>query len=230
MKEHPILMNGEMVVATLDGRKTQTRRVIGLNMTTLPNHEGRISDNGVLQFRCPPQSIGWSDIFWGNCSPPKSKHNKPIKCPYGQVGDRLYLQEPISIGFGGMGKELGTQFRYINNPEDKMRTVHVSHNYSHSYRPASRMPKYAARTFLEITAIRVERVQDISEGDAKAEGTSPYITIAPEDWAEAGIEINHGHFPSFVTLWESINKKRGYGWEKNPWVWVVEFKKENPHE
>ncbi len=79
------------------------------------------------------------------------------KPPLGVVGDRLYVKEEISIGFGGMGKELGTQFRYINNPEDKMRTVHVSYPYNHSYRSARDMPRYAARFFYEITGVRVEQ-------------------------------------------------------------------------
>ncbi len=78
------------------------------------------------------------------------------KAPYA-VGDIVYVKEPISIGFGGCGKELGTQFRYINNPEDEMRTVHVSYPYSHSYRSARNMPRYAARYFYEITGVSVEQ-------------------------------------------------------------------------
>ena len=75
------------------------------------------------------------------------------------------------------------------------------------------MPRWASRILLEITAVRVERAQDISVNDARMEG-SP--------WDEHGFRSEHR--PWFIALWDSINAKRGYGWDVNPWVWVVEFK------
>jgi hypothetical protein len=73
------------------------------------------------------------------------------------------------------------------------------------------MPRWASRISLEVTGVRVERVQDISNEDSQAEGVDPSI-----------------HAPSFAGLWDSINAKRGYGWDVNPWVWVVEFKRWTP--
>ncbi len=80
------------------------------------------------------------------------------------------------------------------------------------WRPSIHMPRWASRITLEVIAVRVERVQDISAWDANQEGL------------EAGTDIKH----RFELLWNSINEKRGYGWDSNPWVWVVEFRTEQP--
>jgi hypothetical protein len=81
------------------------------------------------------------------------------------------------------------------------------------------MPRWASRITLEITGVRVERVQEISERDARAEGIQPVL--------EDGIWSHNGHVlprDGFADLWDSVNAKRGYSWDVNPWVWVLEFK------
>ena len=82
------------------------------------------------------------------------------------------------------------------------------------WRPSIHMPKLAARIWLEITRVQVEKVQDITEADAKAEGAEPVC----------GLDQKPDYRGGFYFLWDSINAKRGFGWDVNPWVWVVEFK------
>ena len=88
------------------------------------------------------------------------------------------------------------------------------------------MPRSASRISLEITAVRVERVQDISEEDAKAEGCQK-VTVLNETNYYPGHEYSHTSsvIDEFKRIWDSINEKRGFGWAKNPWVWVIEFGK-----
>jgi hypothetical protein len=89
------------------------------------------------------------------------------------------------------------------------------------WRPSIHMPRWASRINLEITGIRVERVQDITENDAQSEGVPSY---EPDDFPVAG--ATYGIYKDrFITLWNSINAKRGYGWDVNPWCWCIEFKK-----
>lgn len=157
IEEHPILFSTEMVRAILDGRKTQTRRIIKPQpLKYFP--EGAASNNK------PPRHIWWSFIY-----PTKHGSDTHIyrKCPYGKVGDRLWVKE---------------DYKYLIQ---------------------------MARTFLEITNIRVERVQNISGPDVYNEG-------CPPECASYRMWFSH--------LWNTINAKRGYGWDKNPWVWVIEFK------
>jgi hypothetical protein len=95
-------------------------------------------------------------------------------------------------------------------------------NGNEKWRPSIHMPRWASRITLEVTDVRVERVQEISEEDAKTEGVTP--SIVGEWWDH--LKYRAG----FQTLWNSINEKRGFGWDENPWVWVVEFKKGQPND
>jgi hypothetical protein len=137
------------------------------------------------------------------------------ECPYGLPGDRLWVREtweyddsrPNSYFYRADPAPDG----FIENPEAAWR-----------WRPSIHMPREASRILLEVTAVRVERLQDISVPDALREG------IECDDAEErAMIEaIGDGddrHKEAFANLWDSINAKRGYGWDSNPWVWVVEF-------
>ncbi len=248
MKDRPILFNAEMVRAILEGRKTQTRRVI---KPQPPNH--------------------WPDYFakrahgYTSLSLPEVKYfrsdNTEVKCPYGQPGDRLWVREkwatekrfdftkprflphPYPPGHVCCGMdyatiwysdELKTEKQFLRGPEIHGRV-----------RPSIHMPRWASRITLEVTGVRVERVQEISEGDAKAEGTLTSMDypfddgelLCPSCWGQ-GV---HGAFGAnlgvmevdcyecdtilkrFRILWDSINEKRGYGWDVNPWVWVLEM-------
>ena len=179
MNEKPILFNGEMVRAILGGRKTQTRRVV--------KDQGRVPT--VLQSdgnRLLPKHVpDWFTDY----------------CPYGGHGDRLWVRETHwrAEGEGTGGKVRFLQYK-ATSPDDPP--------LGDRWRPSIHMPRWASRITLEVTGVRVERVQDISNEDVHAEGFAP--------WGDK--------YLSFADLWDSINANRGYGWDANPWVWVVEFK------
>lgn len=194
--DKPILFNAEMVRAILDGRKTQTRRVVKPQPWYEKNYWFYEYKKGCSHY------IG--DVFptehW-------ALENMLPYCPYGQVGDRLWVKEDIFIHCSFAGK---TQISYqATNDSYRMFDFEIEHK--RSFRAALFMSKKFARIFLEVTDIRVERVQDISNEDIRAEGA-----------AEFGCTT---HRLNFQTLWDSINKKRGFGWDVNPWVWCIEFKK-----
>ena len=194
MRERPILFNTEMVQAILEGRKTQTRRVI----------KPQPDDYGLHNHTRFPMSI-CSDLigFWGTVE--ETGEDIEFKCKYGITCDRLYVKET----WRPKGHNFPTGHPYEYQATAEQDGVPVDE----PWKPSIHMPKKAARIWLEITDIRVERVQDISGDGAVAEG----IKSTP-DYA-----IDY-----FASLWDSINQKRGYGWESNPWVWVVEFKRATP--
>lgn len=204
MKERPILMNTENVRAILEGRKTQTRRVI------------------------KPQPKQINDAFDGTWEWKEEGHyfddltlayTLRESCPY-EVGQRLWVRETWAGNylFGIDYKADGYDYGY----DDKMEPII-------KWKPSIHMPKRYARIWLEITDIRVERVQDISEGDAKAEGVAkPYILIKDKFTKVTPVMIEHGEIGTFRfgfgSLCDSINLKSGHGWEVNPWNWVIGFK------
>lgn len=210
-KERPILFSDRMVRAILDGPngpKTQTRRVITPQPIILnPNN---------------PCGVSWAKTSRETiCTHIDGLH---LLCPYGRVGDRLWIREAWAInaicgsdvtvdyrasvseimaGAGGRGGR-----RTISPPTlpTLKRPVHGEiGNTDGVWRPSIHMPRWASRLVLEITKIRVERIQDISDADARAEGVADRA--------------------AFQALWDAINDGRGFGWESNPWVWVVEFKR-----
>lgn len=220
MKEKPILFSTPMVRAILDGRKTQTRRVIN----------PQPSKNLARDFTSAEVTSAWRNGFI------------PIKCPYGQPGDRLWVRETHTFGsvrFEFNSDELGIIDVYYRADEEMVQhTVDNSTAESiqdwverkeivgdgdSNWRPSIHMPKWAARIWLEITGVRVERVQDISEKDARAEGVTSNICIASFEDTAYREEIGHRY--EFANLWASINGKRpGCAWQDNPRVWVIEFK------
>jgi len=191
-KERPILFSGPMVRAILSGRKTQTRRVV----------KDRYID------AAPPVAF--------------FKYLRE-KSPYGQPGDRLWVRErcelttddcepgAMSVRYlaDGEVKDIGTGM-----PDSCPGLVDwINGRWS---RPSIHMPRWASRILLEITAVRVERLNDISEADCIAEGCSGGHGVIP-DYGYHATPFEHYHW-----IWESIN---GAGsWAQNPWVWVVEFK------
>jgi len=197
MKELPILFSGSMVRAILEGRKTQTRRVVRM-----------ISRKG-----CPwcEEKEPYEWIETGN-ELAGYDYRQPCRCiiencPYGQPGDRLWVRE--------------TWWR----PDGRSKRIVYRADYANpgtGWRSPIHMPRWASRITLEITGIRVQRVQEISEEDAKAEGCSKEA-VGAEARALGGM-----HFTArkqFAELWDSINAKRGFGWGLNPFVWVLSFRK-----
>ncbi len=180
MTERPIIFSTPMVVAILAGRKAQTRRVI------VPQPERRLEKTaGALTWRYTDREG----------IDPKSPH---FRAPC-QVGDTLWVRETFSLSPDGPIYRASGSDAGMLEPGDRI-----------VWRPSIHMPRWAARLFLRVTDVRVERLQDISEADAIAEGRS----LTRDD--------PRGYFPE---TWDSLNARRGYGWDANPWLWVISFER-----
>lgn len=202
MREKPILFSGPMVRAILAGRKTQTRRVVKPQTLALFDtaiHLGEINDF----------------FAQGTASGSDLKYISEL-CPYGQPYDRLWVKETYSA-HGEMG-DWGRKY-YRADLGDEAKEPHGLH-----WRPSIFCTRKASRITLEITAVRVERLNDISETDAIAEGATITDAIVRND----AIHASRAWIEAYRQLWESIN---GAGsWAANPWVWVIEFKADRTKE
>ncbi|MFS7191006.1 hypothetical protein AB6864_00710 [Serratia proteamaculans] len=215
MKERPVIFNGEMVRAILDGRKTQTRRTVSDRHLHLINVASQVGE-------CYPLESG---IDHANSQSYYREH-----CPFGQVGDRLWVRETF-MDLTGTGIEATTGkfegFAYRADTPAGSYGDEVRKEYGLKWTPSLHMPRKACRILLEITAVRVERLNSISEEDAKAEGVR--VVKVREDGERycdyLSLEINHYRRPndSFISLWESIYGEES--WQGSPWVWVIEFKR-----
>lgn len=207
MKERPILFTAAMVRALLDGRKGQTRRIV------TPQPE--VSAQGNLMG-------DWLRKPLDGLILPKLQ-DITIHCPYGVAGDHLWVREAWrTTGDGGRVDDMPPRDLQPHTVWYEADGVAPADQCVGKYRPAMFMPRWASRITLEVTGVRVEQLQAINERDASAEGVVP-------TWSD-GIPIQHdctGDLcrPRFRELWDSLNDARGYGWDTNPWVWVVEFKR-----
>lgn len=216
MKERPILFSAPMVRAILDGRKIQTRRVVK------PQPRESISGNLVGE---------WLGRKLFGLLLPKVQ-DIVIHCPYGQSGDRLWVRESwnhSNFPFGPYEQNCDVFYRadYFDDPlgTDLERS---EDGILRKWKPSIYMPRSASRITLEITGVRVERLQDISEADAFAEGSECLITdnCDEQDKLLLGLPIYESGFPyrnGFALRWESING--AWSWDANPWVWVIEFQR-----
>ncbi len=229
MRERPILFSAPMVRAILDGRKTQTRRVIKLREfkpTDTPGYDWIFRDRRSL----------WNDYTTADLV--ASKHN-----PYGAPGDRLWVREAFAYSVKDPDSAFNDEYT-----EDRYDIVHRATaentgewtNYDENgqqariappWKPSIHMPRWASRITLEVTAVRVERLRDISEEDAQAEGVTPYVpghgaATADELSAEPGLRSPRMYRFGFEQIWHDINGAES--WDVNPFVWVVEFKRINP--
>jgi hypothetical protein len=212
MKERPIIFSGDMIRAILEGRKTQTRRVCKQQ----PYGNGFAFEGN--EFLCHndylPPSAMLMDVYKGGkyLYATSNMEGWESECPYGQPVDRLWVQETYRQAYPKTKYSHGVVYR-----ADAARALGMD-EYSdrHKWTPSTQMPRWASRITLEITGVRVERLQDISEEDALAEGVSFSDPVKPSRAERMGRD-------AYRTLWESIN---GTGsWDANPWVWVIEFKK-----
>jgi hypothetical protein len=211
MRERPILFSAEMVRAILAGRKTQTRRII--NPQPL---EG--------------STVGWS-AFSGEthieCRSYAIPHQSFIKVPYGKKGDRLWVREtfqPIwateAPGNWKTGEGYAINYPATDGIKEWVDETASDGELTRRCKPAIHMPRWASRITLEIVRVRVERVQEITEGGVAAEGFKKEGNLwHPMD--------STNPIYAFELYWDLLNDKRGFGWEKNPWVWVIEFKWHN---
>ena len=205
----PILFNTEMVQAILDGRKTVTRRIL--------KHDTRALLDSPFCKKHPEV-------------PDKQIIEKLCKSPYEQ-GDVLYVRETWNIcSMWSSGNRVTFIYRADENEEKSARTISVSddmfdkfeemmHGSRPEWRPSIHMPKEAARIFLKVKDVRVERLQDITEKQAETEGIN-----GSEALYDGYIDARE----KFAELWDSTIKKSDiekYGWNANPWVWVIEFER-----
>jgi hypothetical protein len=205
MKERPILFSGPMVRAILDGSKTQTRRVV--------------KRHGDMEFDPQDPRYGpyWLPYAAGDAEGEQAK----VRCPHGTPGDRLWVRETWAHERDGTGcpDDTGVLYRATDPGWDDEGT-------GLRWRPSVFMPRWASRILLEITDVRVQRLQGISEEDARAEGIEysegysvrqhAHVGLAEGDWIP-----NAPPIPSFRSLWERIHGLNS--WDANPWVWAITF-------
>lgn len=220
MKEKPILFSNPMVRAILDGRKTQTRRVV--------KPQPFLSDTGIwYPSPTPGDSRNRKGLHYASES--HMRKGLPIDfCHHGAPGDRLWVRETFrraSYGLpDGIEYKADNSLTYFDDstPSEVLWKARNLSRYGR-WRPSINMPRWASRLTLEVTNVRVERLQEIAEEDAKAEGVEPWLyghgPIVPSDGNWSHCMYRDG----FAQFWESINAKCGYGWKVNPWVWVIEF-------
>lgn len=231
MKERPMHMSAPMVRALLAGTKTQTRRVIKPQPQMVTDRTIKTWD-------------GDADALLGLLT------TTGKSCPYGQPGDRLWVRETWQ--YADWTQDGEPWIRYRADGAQRL-CEHVPEEWAdrltntwaglstgiaigepaadRKWRPAIRMPRWASRILLEITAVRVERLRDISEADAQAEGCAVECMTPTGDDSGSAIHGPGGYRALWDTInaagsWDTIN---GAGsWDANPWVWVVEFKRVMP--
>ena len=210
MKERPILFSAAMVRAILAGKKTQTRRIVKPQPSNVCTDYWRVvasTRRSMIDTWIPrggvPNEFGEF--------PKRGKH---VRCPYGVPGDRLWVRECWGL--------------FDTQPSDGPDRAHVFYRATDGnrrelryqlWRSSIHMPRWASRITLEVVAVRVERLQDISNNDAIAEGCNGERWLDPDGSEGRGVEP----WEQFRELWESINGTES--WSANPWVWVVEFKR-----
>jgi hypothetical protein len=234
VKDRPILFSAPMVRAILESRKTQTRRVV-------------MPPKGWPQFsQCDPFAMPPA-VWWWN-----GEHERVgvrQECPYGQPGDRLWVRETFALESSVEdNKPPFNDGRPVFRPaptDEYSPSWFQPHykatdqtpdlccertncrdcadqGYGPHWRASIHMPRWASRITLEVVSVRVERLQDISEADARAEGVTDFGNVTNDNTGE----IDRDAVEAYESLWESIH---GPGsWEENPWVWVVEFRRVRP--
>lgn len=215
MKERPILFSTPMVRAILEGHKTQTRREI--------KHFGNLYhiDKLLCDWYCSGDPyIQDGQWFWELQTDVDDSKHFPLKCPYGQPGDILWVRETWAHNpWSYLG---GCKYVYRSDYESFPKCeIGTTYPAIDKWRPSIFMPKEACRLFLEVTDVRAERLQDISEKDAIAEGIEKNKNEVYKDYLSG--EFYRHSKQSFLTLWTSINGKGS--WESNPFVWVIAFKR-----
>lgn len=197
MRERPILFRGDMVRAILSGQKTQTRRVAKGVMAVHTRTGEALADIDSAGPRVP--------------------------CPFGQPGDRLWVRETWTNAWDEGKNQWSAPERY-HYRADGIEVAHLDGMERSPWIPSIHMPRQACRLVLEITAVRVERLHEISESDAIAEGADENVLAdirLPRTHARAGLPMVYADCREvFADLWDTT----GGDWGSNPWVWVIEFK------
>ena len=240
--ERGIIFSAEMVRAILEDRKTQTRRVArfiplapGANLLA---SSLRVGDYCTGDFELGQVLYSMGGSCW-------QQRTERLFCPYGKVGDRLWVRETFAfrrdVNDDTEKAKHYAKYRASCNPTASPCDSGDWHQYPARWTSPIHMPRWASRITLEITNVKVERVQEISAEDAVAEGvqypvkeagnrkvtpmiciSNPLLTrrLGNEPYSHESLMVAH-----FAALWDSINEKRGFGWDKNPWIWAISFRR-----
>lgn len=202
-RERPILFSGPMVRAILECRKTVTRRVVKPQPDEVFERSGDVL------------------LAWG-----EEARSVSVQCPYGRPGDLLWVRETWSDlawhrSANGVVGAWQSEIIYAADGVDHYGPFDDPERVEREaigWKPSIHMPKRHARLWLRVTDVRVERLHDIGEGDAVAEGM---------DWTafKAGEAKGSNPRDSFRILWDELNADRGHGWDQNPWVWRIAFER-----
>jgi hypothetical protein len=219
--EHPIIFSGQMINAILADLKTQTRRVLNPQPEHLQYHEwhGKMIYDGEHRLWCWKQRT-FENIwdFPGN----EDRKRLASLAPY-RVGDRLWVRESLIRPDGDPWLYGADRVPVIVNRADETAMVVWAHHKQQNHCPSIHMPRWASRITLEVTGVRVDLVESISEEDARAEGCRASDLATGRECLDPSMGSYRLHFQS---LWESINGKRpGCAWADNPFVWIVEFRR-----
>lgn len=197
----PILFNTEMVQAILDGRKSCTRRLV------------KPEPQGYFEVSEEPLYIYDTDGNQGKITPPY------------QPGDILYVRETWHKYIKRVGKGESCRFAEFYGYRA---SVANSEDADEPWRPSIHMPKEAARIWLKVTDVKVERLQEMKPVDVIKEGAYPDWWDCLNTYEESGSQCCYGVMMEWEKLWNSTIKKSdldSYGWDANPWVWVIEFER-----
>ncbi|EPZ0821058.1 hypothetical protein ACXJPO_002418 [Pseudomonas aeruginosa] len=225
-RERPILFNDQMVRAILDGRKTVTRRV--MKPQPMPSKSGGHDwpckvHQSMLHVERELQN---GEGCWCGLA--------EAACPYGQPGDRLWVREAwqgplISDEEQAANQSWWKDMTKFQNPGhcayrasgDDNEYVDPDGYFHCKWKPSIHMPRWASRILLEITAVRVERLQDITRSGIRAEG----LQCPPELCSD---DVSPNYRDWYPAAWRELWESTGGDWDANPWVWVVEFKRVTP--
>lgn len=235
INEKPILFSGEMVRAILEGKKTQTRRVL--------KRQPYQKENGDLYWRVHSNhEIHIDDFFATQNAMPG------LWCPYGMPGDQLWVRETwLMLDHYHWAEPDKPDYMMVNTYKQPFRNGfsyrastdeegdEIRKEYGYKWKPSIHMPRRVSRLQLLIKDIRVEQLCDITELEAYYEGIDPTPCLRCDESGICPSENNpcedcdgkgdHDSRDNFRELWNQLNEKRGFGWDVNPWVWVVEFEK-----
>ena len=250
MKERPIIFSGPIINAILAGRKTQTRRVIKCNCNCL--HNGKLlgewglskppyrwtgaKDDALWQLFGESPVVGdWVEWFQTDVDDYASEK---VPCPYGKPGDRLWVRESwlkldrdhrhdVSkpndwlAPWGDKPRRNGCAYKADATSESERCRLELGYK---NWTPSIHMPRWASRITLEVTNVRVERLLSITEDDAISEGAT--LADNPDyDPDDPFDDAPQSYRAGFLESWGKINAKRGFAYDMNPWVWVLEFKR-----
>ncbi len=233
IKEHPMLFSGEMVRAILDGRKTQTRRVVTFSNSTVLGYTGKTGKMLWDELVWGEEFVdGGCDVFGTGLDNYEYMHVPAVNSDGDDVcyrvrsrietGDRLWVREAWAPKRDRYGEVLSGEAIYRSEGGDAglylknlglLVMGHRTGSLQSPWKPSIHMPRWACRLVLEVTAVRAQRVQDISKKDVMAEGCPNYPPISG------------GRYGWFSDCWDKLNAKRGYPWDANERVWVYDFRR-----